>query len=227
MTALPTTFAPDGTPVAPYLRLPAHEEAGLIHRVLPSEASILELGCGAGRVSQRLADLGHRIIAVDQSPEMIEHVGKDTGVMPIRADIESLVLEQTFDGVVLASYLVNAADDSKRARFLAACRRHVAEDGAVIIQRLDPEVCWMPGATSLFGPVRVELVAAEVCDRVLCARLEYRIDGQVFPQAIVAKILDDDALMADLSGADLRVDRWIDAQRTWLVARAVPRASVC
>lgn len=218
---LPMTVAPDGTPVAPYLVLPARDEAALIHRALPPGASILELGCGAGRVSRALADLGHRISAVDQAAEMIEHVEEREDVTPIRADIETLALGRRFGGVVLASYLVNVVDRAKRSRFLAACRRHVAPDGAVVIQRIGPDVCWTPGAESLFGPVRVRLAEAEVRGQILRARIEYRIEGQIFPQAVVAEILDDAALGDALGEASLRMDRWADGPKTWLVARPV------
>lgn len=219
LTALPTAVAPDGTPVAPYLVLPARDEADLIHSALRAGSQILELGCGAGRVSRALVDLGHRVTAVDQSSAMLAHVEKRPNLTVLRADIEALALERMFGGVVLASYLVNVVDREQRSSFLSTCRRHVADDGVVVIQRIDPEVHWTPGAESFFGPVHVQLVAAEVVDRVLRAQIEYRIEGRAFPQAIVAEILDDQTLRSELAAADLFLDRFLDAQRTWLVAR--------
>lgn len=211
--------APDGTPVAPYVLLPADDEAELIHRALSPAASVLELGCGTGRVSRRLAALGHRVQAVDQSPEMLRHAASHAHVETLCSDIEALQLNRVFDGVVLASYLVNVVDGVKRMWFLSTCHRHVADDGVVIIQRLDPETHWASGAESVFGPVRVRLAAAHVRDQTLDARIEYRIDDQMFPQAVVAKILDDRSLIDALGCAGLRLDRFIDPQRTWVVAR--------
>lgn len=219
MAALSTAVAPDGTPVAPYLMLPARDEADLIHSALRAGAQVLELGCGAARISRALVDLGHRVTAIDQSSAMLAHVEKHPNLAAVRADIETLALERTFGGVVLASYLVNVADRGQRSSFLSTCRRHVVDDGVVVIQRIDPEVYWTPGAESFFGPVNVRLAAAEVHGQILHARIEYRIDGQVFPQAIVAEILDDDALTADLAAAGLCLDRFLDAQRTWIIAR--------
>src|SRR5262245_48859311 len=123
MRELPTTAAPDGTPVAPYLLLPAQDEAGLIHRALPVGAAVLELGCGAGRVSGRLADLGHHVHAIDQSLEMLRYVPDRADVEPLCADIEALDLKRTFGGVVLASYFVNVVDGAKREGFVAMCGR--------------------------------------------------------------------------------------------------------
>ena len=43
--------APDGSPVAFYRRLPAFGEPELIHGAIPRGASVLDLGCGPGRIA--------------------------------------------------------------------------------------------------------------------------------------------------------------------------------
>jgi 2-polyprenyl-3-methyl-5-hydroxy-6-metoxy-1,4-benzoquinol methylase len=58
--------APDGSPVEIYRRLPAGNVPQLIHAAVGDGASILELGCGAGRLTHPLAELGHRVVAVDE-----------------------------------------------------------------------------------------------------------------------------------------------------------------
>jgi SAM-dependent methyltransferase len=221
---LPAAIAPDGSPVAVYLVLPARDEANLIHCALPRTASILDLGCGTGRISQWLAEQGHRIVAVDQSLEMLRHVPRHSNIVPIHADIEALTLDWKFDGVVLASYLVNTADQAQRARFLVACRDHVTEHGIVVIQRVDPATRWVCGATSFFGSVRVRLVDATLSGCVIRARLEYQIGGQVFEQAIAIEVLDDLALAHELAQAELRFGRWLDPAKTWLVAHPIARS---
>lgn len=65
------TEAPDGSPVSLYLALPGGAEAQLIHEAIPESADVLELGCGAGRVTRHLVKLGHAVTAVDNSPEML------------------------------------------------------------------------------------------------------------------------------------------------------------
>src|SRR5919198_5137029 len=55
---VPTDVAPDGSPVEIYRRLPATGEPELIHGAIPAGASILELGCGAGRITHELIRLG-------------------------------------------------------------------------------------------------------------------------------------------------------------------------
>ncbi len=123
------TVTPDGSPVLLYRRLPPGSEASVIDSVVRRRSTILELGAGAGRVTHALVDLGHRLVAVDQSQEMLRWVH---GAETVIADIEALDLRRRFDAVVLGSHLVNTADDRTRAAFLATCRRHVADDGVVL-----------------------------------------------------------------------------------------------
>ena len=224
MSDLPTAAAPDGSPVAPYLLLPAKDEVALIHHTLPERAMVLDLGCGTGRVSRELAKLGHIVYAVDQSRDMIEHAPPCKGVEFVCADIEDLDVGMLFDGVVLASYLVNVTDSVKRSQFLDTCRRHVSPKGVVLIQRLDPQTIWAKGAESTFGSVGVRLVSATVHDQILDATIEYRIDGQIFTQLVLAEILDDQSMMDALGSAGLGLDRFLDEQRTWVAARPMTMA---
>ena len=97
--------APDGSPVGLYTILAPLGEAELVHDCVPAGEAILELGCGAGRITHGLLALGHPVVAVDQSEEMLSHV---RGAETVLADIESLHLDRSFRAVLLASNLVNA-----------------------------------------------------------------------------------------------------------------------
>src|SRR3954463_3338539 len=66
--------APDGSPVGLYARLPELGEGEVVAAVLPGGVSLLELGCGAGRITRQLVRLGYRVTAVDESREMLAHV---------------------------------------------------------------------------------------------------------------------------------------------------------
>jgi 2-polyprenyl-3-methyl-5-hydroxy-6-metoxy-1,4-benzoquinol methylase len=96
--------APDGSPVLVYLALPGHEDAAVIHAAVPAGAAILELGCGVGRVTRRLAQLGHRVTGVDNSVEMLAHVDDAAGTETVLADIAILDLApRRWPVVVMAS----------------------------------------------------------------------------------------------------------------------------
>ena len=59
--------APDGSPVGLYATLAPLGEQQLIHEAVPAGSEILELGCGAGRITHELVALGHPVVAVDNS----------------------------------------------------------------------------------------------------------------------------------------------------------------
>ena len=57
-----------------YSLLPPMGEPEIVHAAIPAGAGILELGAGAGRVTHRLLELGHPVVAVDESAEMLARV---------------------------------------------------------------------------------------------------------------------------------------------------------
>src|SRR5262245_60192668 len=70
----PGVITPDGCAVDLYAILPPGPDPDIIHGAIPAGAPILELGSGAGRVTRSLLALGHPVVAVDESPEMLAHV---------------------------------------------------------------------------------------------------------------------------------------------------------
>ena len=93
-------ITPDGCAVDFYARMTAMGEPAIVHDAIGPGASILELGCGTGRITHPLTGLGHPVVAVDESPEMLAHV---RGAETVCARIEDLDLGRRFDAVLLAS----------------------------------------------------------------------------------------------------------------------------
>ena len=133
----PGAITPDGCAVDLYALLPPMGEPGIVHAAVPAGASILELGAGAGRVTHPLVALGHPVVAVDESPEMLARV---RGAETVRARIQDLRLGRRFDAVVLGSFLVNVADHGLRRRFLAAA---LAEAGLAVDAYLTGDGSWV------------------------------------------------------------------------------------
>jgi SAM-dependent methyltransferase len=210
--------APDGSPVEVYRRLPPGGEAELIHRAVPPGAAILELGCGAGRITHVLLGLGHSVTAVDESAEMLALVH---GAELVQAPIEKLDLGSTFDAVVLASHFVNEADAGRRRRLLEVCARHVSPRGSVLIQSYPADLDWEEtvGKTRSLGDVEVKVTAATVDGPVVEAVVEYAVDGRSWRQQFTARMLDEPELDAALDEAGLARVRWLDDSRTWSEAR--------
>jgi 2-polyprenyl-3-methyl-5-hydroxy-6-metoxy-1,4-benzoquinol methylase len=70
----PGAITSDGCAVEFYALLPTFGEPGIVHAAVPPGASILELGCGTGRILRPLAALGHPVTGVDDSPDMLARV---------------------------------------------------------------------------------------------------------------------------------------------------------
>jgi len=215
----PGTITPDGCAVELYALLEPTGEPEIVHAAVPAGASILELGAGAGRVTHRLVALGHPVVAVDESAEMLARIrGADTAW----AGIEDLDLHRRFDVVLLASFLVNTDDRGRRRQLLETCRRHVRDGGCVLVQRHPP--AWFEEA------VEGEGVAGGVLHRLrdvtrpgpglLAATVEYQVGDRVWTQTFTAERLDDQALAAALAEAGLAVDAYLTGDGSWV--RAVP-----
>jgi 2-polyprenyl-3-methyl-5-hydroxy-6-metoxy-1,4-benzoquinol methylase len=63
----PGEITPDGCAVEFYALLPPMGEAAVVHAAVAAGASILELGCGTGRILRPLAGFGHPVVGVDES----------------------------------------------------------------------------------------------------------------------------------------------------------------
>jgi SAM-dependent methyltransferase len=207
-------IAPDGSPVALYARLPALGEPELIHDAIPNGAEILELGAGAGRVTHGLVALGHPVVAVDNSAEMLALV---EGAVTVLADIETLELGRRFPVVVLASNFVNHPDVAERRALLACCARHVEQDGQVLLQGF-PRT-WTPSTDwSELGDVRMRLRHFTLREDLIAGEMEYVVDGEHLVHTFESKLLGIEELDADLHSVDLRRTRELDDRGSWIEA---------
>jgi SAM-dependent methyltransferase len=212
----PGVITPDGCSVEFYARMTAMGEPAVVHDALRPGASILELGSGTGRITHPLVALGHPVVAVDESPEMLAYV-RDAETVCSR--IEDLTLGRSFDAVLLASHLINA-DTATRTAFLAACRRHVAGDGIVIIQQHPPE--WFSAAadaeSTRDGIIFRMRDVSRPAPNLVAATVEYVDGDQRWTQTFTATRLDATELAAVLADAGLRLDRYLTEDHAWLSA---------
>ena len=224
----PGVITPDGCSVELYSLLPPGREPEIVHGAIPHGASILELGAGAGRVTHALLELGHPVVAVDESPEMLERI---RGAETVHSRIEDLDLGRRFDAVLLASHLLNVPDTRWRRTLLSACRRHVGDRGCVLIQQHPPG--WFDTAAP-FEQAYEELPQGRVVYRMrevtrpgpglLSATMEYQVGDQVWTQSFTCQRVDGDQLAADLAAADLALDAYLTEDASWLRARPLTAA---
>jgi SAM-dependent methyltransferase len=219
----PGEFTPDGCSVELYAQLPGNGEAEIVAGALPSGATLLELGAGAGRMTRPLVAAGLRVTAVDESEAMLAHVRP---VAPtVHAPIEDLDLGRRFDAVLLASFLVNTADDAHRARLLSTCVRHASPGGHVLIQRERDGLheSLAPGSSWSRRGLTVTVVSLEPAgDDAFRTCLAYDFGGARWTQTFYSRNLSEPRFEAALAEAGLAVDAYLTDDRTWVRARAQP-----
>jgi SAM-dependent methyltransferase len=203
--------ARDGSPVDLYVLLPERGEGELIALAVPAAGTILELGCGTGRITRQLLARGYGVVAVDESAEMLAHV---FGAETICADIEGLALDRRFDASLLASNLVNTESPARRRDFLETCVRHAP---LVVIERLPPD--WEPSvAPGRLGELDTWLEDVDRDGDLVRGAVIYESGSEHWRHEFTMRVLDDAALSAALAEAGLHVERYLDDRRCWLVA---------
>lgn len=165
-----------------------------------------------------LVELGHDVLAVDDSAEMLAHVMR---ARTHRARIEGLDLAERFDVVLLASHLVNTADDALRRALLDTARRHLVDAGRLLLQWHEPT--WFDGLTAgthpagSVGGLTSALEVHDVRDGVLDATVSYTDGATTWRQHFTARRLEREELAAALHDAGLDLLPLAPAP-SWLVA---------
>ena len=111
--------------------LDVHGEAALVRSLHP--ASVLDAGCGTGRVAIELARHDIAVVGVDVDASMIaEARRRGPGLSWIEADLATLDLQRLFDVVLLAGNVPLFCPPASRSALVAACAAHVAPGGAMV-----------------------------------------------------------------------------------------------
>ncbi|MBW8800403.1 MAG: class I SAM-dependent methyltransferase [Streptomyces sp.] len=217
----PGAITPDGCAVEFYARLAPGAEPDIIEAAVPAGSRILELGSGVGRVTHPLLERGFTVTAVDESAEMLARV---RGARTIRSTIEGLDLGETFDVVLLASFLVHTGDAEVRRGMLRSCAAHVADGGCVLIQREGADYhTKVPRERVDPGGYTVRILSAEpVGDGVNSVHAEYEFADATWTQTFLARPLTRDQFEEALAEAGLEVAEYLTEDGTWV--RAVPAA---
>lgn len=214
----PGPIAPDGCAVERWLRLPVGGEPEIIGAAVPPRATLLELGCGVGRVTHPLLARGFTVTAVDESPDMLAHV---RGARTVCSPIETLELgEERFDVVMLASFLVHNGDPRVREDMLRTCRRYVADHGCVLIQREGEDWHQRVPREARHGGGVVRLASAEPVtpdtDRM---RVEYDFPDAQWTHTFLSYRWSRAAFEQALADAGIPLDTYLTRDRTWVRAR--------
>ena len=171
----------EGVAVTMWLQaLPAEHterEADRLTRLLAAApgAEILDVPCGAGRLSLALAGRGYRLTAVDWSAEFLGHARSHDAARRVtweQRDMRDLPWSGRFDGVFCVGNSFGYLDDEGNAAFLRAVRTALRPGGRFVLEtpmvlenlldHLHPRPWWKAGDVYLlvenqYDPARARL----------------------------------------------------------------------
>lgn len=108
-----------------------HGEADFVFSYGPR--SVLDGGCGTGRVAIELARRGLDVVGVDLDQDMIDMArSKAPELTWVHADLSELDLPTRFDAVVLAGNVIPYVASDRRSAAVIACAKHLVPGGRLI-----------------------------------------------------------------------------------------------
>ncbi len=113
---------------------------------VPAGARVLDVGCGVGRWSCRLAARGASVTGVDLSPTMIVQAGRRAAAQGVAArcrflaqDLAALELDGRFDLILGVTVLQHILEPESLRAALQRLASYLAADGTLILLEAAPE----------------------------------------------------------------------------------------
>ena len=111
--------------------LSSHGEADLIESYRP--ASVLDAGCGMGRVAIELDRRGIEVVGVDLDPDLLQFAREDAPHVDWHvADLAAFDLGRTFDVVAMPGNVMIFCRPEDRAAIVAHAAAHLSDDGLLV-----------------------------------------------------------------------------------------------
>jgi SAM-dependent methyltransferase len=108
-----------------------HGEANFVARFSPG--SLLDAGCGTGRVGRELFRRGVDVVGVDLDAEMLDTArARCPSASWIEGDISAIQLGRTFDVVLMAGNVINFVILESRRQAVENLARHLRPGGLLI-----------------------------------------------------------------------------------------------
>lgn len=109
----------------------SHGEADLVMYYAPS--TVLDAGCGMGRVGIELARRGIDVQGVDLDDALLDYARADAPhIRWHRADLASFSLDSVFDIVAMAGNVLVFCEPANRGAAVASCAAHLRTGGLLI-----------------------------------------------------------------------------------------------
>ena len=115
-----------------------HGEADAVSRLARDhfggrDLTVLDAGCGTGRLGIELTNRGHRVIGVDLDPDMIDRARRKSSDIEWHAqDLAMFDSSTRFDVIVMAGNIPNFCRPGEQARIVANLARLLAPGGLLV-----------------------------------------------------------------------------------------------
>ena len=110
-----------------------HGEAAFVLSLEPRPTSVLDAGCGTGRVGIELARRGVSVVGADVDASMLAAArGAAPEIEWIEHDLATLDAGRSFDAVLMAGNVPLFTPPGGQAALVAGCSRHVGPHGVLI-----------------------------------------------------------------------------------------------
>lgn len=108
-----------------------HGEAAYVDALLDPGSTVLDAGCGTGRVAVELARRSHRVTGVDSDPSMLAEAASPDVTWQL-ADLASLELTTRFDLVVAAGNVMVFLAPGTEAEVVQRLAEHLVPGGLLV-----------------------------------------------------------------------------------------------
>ena len=110
-----------------------HGEADFVMTLDPPPSSVLDAGCGTGRLGIELARRSCDVVGVDLDDDMLAYARLNAPDVPwVHDDLATVDLGRTFDAVVMVGNVMVFCRPADRSAIVANLARHVATGGVLV-----------------------------------------------------------------------------------------------
>ena len=109
-----------------------HGEARYLHALLAPASTVLDAGCGTGRVGAELARRGHTVVGVDSDPSMLAAAVEAPGASWVLQDLTALDLSDRFDLVFAAGNVMVFLAPGSEPEVMRRLAAHLRPGGLLV-----------------------------------------------------------------------------------------------